>query len=161
MAEGEKKIPTKFYDVHNPTPGPRVIHDAAHQSVTIMPGMTVPGVELNDKIADEYRARVKDNPNADVQLKAASGRKKAFVHDDTDRSEAGAGGDEGDEGDDSASGNDDGVSDAKRQANALIDQADETEFNAWKDQVKDALGDKWPGGKPRKKDLVKLLKKVK
>jgi hypothetical protein len=153
----------KSYDIHNPTQAPRVIYDAKHVAVTILPGTTMPNIELEDKVADEFKAR-----KGDIALSAASGRTKAFVRDVPPAKPPGSeDGGEGGEGE-GANHDEEGkgakevvISDTKKKANALIDAADETEFNEWKEQVKGVLGKDWPGGKPRKKDLIKQLKKVK
>jgi hypothetical protein len=45
-----------------------------------------------------------------------------------------------------------------KQAKALIEQADGMEFNSWKEQAQKVLGDKWPGGSPKKSSIVELLR---
>jgi hypothetical protein len=47
---------------------------------------------------------------------------------------------------------------SKGSAAALIEQADGMEFNAWKESAQKLLGNKWPGGSPRKAAIVELLR---
>jgi hypothetical protein len=132
----------KKYDIHNPTPAPRVIYDANMVAVGIAPGETTPNVELTDAHAKELQERTKEKPDADVTLTVATGTPAR----DTKEHEK-------------ENGNRD--TDRQARAQALVDSANELEFNEWRGQVKDFLGDDFPPGIPRKKQLVAKLKRIK
>jgi hypothetical protein len=142
----------KKYDIHNPTPAPRVIYDANMVAVGIAPGETTPNVELTDAHAKELQERTKEKPDADVTLTVATGTPARDTKEHEKENEGGAGGGEG-------SGNRD--TDRQARAQALVDSANELEFNEWRGQVKDFLGDDFPPGIPRKKQLVAKLKRIK
>lgn len=140
---------TKRYDITNPTRAPRVIYDANMVPVGIPPGGTATNIELTDVHAKELQERTsKEKPDADVTLEPAKGVKTFITEEKKNEGEGGGGEDD---------------ADAARQARAkaLIDSADVTEFNEWRAQVKDFLGDDFPTGKPRKKQLVAKLKRTK
>jgi hypothetical protein len=142
----------KKYDIHNPTPAPRVIYDANMVAVGIPSGGTTPNVELTDVHAKELQERTKEKPDADVTLTVATGTSARDTKEPVKENEGGDGGGEGGAG---------GETDRQAQAKALVDSANEIEFNEWRGKVKDFLGDDFPPGIPRKKQLVAKLKRIK
>lgn len=130
------------YDIHNPTQARRVIYDGIKGSmkqVTIEAGETKMGVEVHEDIAAEMAERTKNDGEVktDLLFKTASGK--------ADKPKAG----------------DDVRSPARVKADELVEGADSMEFHDWKNQARDVLGDNWPGGNPKKDDLIDLLGKVK
>jgi hypothetical protein len=85
----------KRYDIHNPTPAPRVIYDANMVAVGIPSGGTTPNVELTDVHAKELQERTKEKPDADVTLTVATGTSARDTKEPVKENEDGAGGGEG------------------------------------------------------------------
>lgn len=129
------------HNLHNPTSAPRVVYDAKVSPVTILPGQTVYGVELNQADIDDLKKRTLKDPKADLVL--SDHTEGESEHDEPPLPPS-----------------EDWQPPTADQLNALVEAADVDEFNEWKAKVRTAIGEDWPGGKPRKKDLVKQLQRM-
>lgn len=137
-----------MYDLHNTGRSVRVVFDRHHVEHVIAIGATKTNVDMREEEVEELLAR-KDQlvprlsggsaaaapqPQGDDQQPSADPPGRINRH-PAPPAEVDA-----------------------KQAKALIEQADGMEFNSWKEQAQKVLGDKWPGGSPKKSSIVELLR---
>jgi hypothetical protein len=62
---------TKRYDIYNPSPARRIIHNglAEPRAIEVLPRKSVDGVELADSVAERLIALSKTDPNTELHLK--------------------------------------------------------------------------------------------
>jgi HJR/Mrr/RecB family endonuclease len=138
MSDVETKAKTKTYDLENKGEATRITYDVNMQQVTVEVGQTVRGIELTDAVVKEFRDR------NDPLVATESGTQRPPA--EPNRSP------------------DPGLRDRQVEqeqravrAKELLAEADTTQFNEFAEKARTFLGDKWPGGTPKKRVITDLL----
>jgi hypothetical protein len=146
-----------MYDLHNTAAGPRVVYDRRHRPILVQPGATRRGVDLERHTVDILKSRgsrlkvslsrrtAVDRPTVMIRIgKGAKGeaRRSALDHD----------------GDGRPGGSKPGTLGAEPVTVAqLFAAADELPYPTLAAEAKRTLGDAWPGGKPKKAEIIEAL----
>lgn len=140
-------IKHKLYSVENTGRQLRVFTDAFGKRVTLLPGKTLEGVPLKDRTAQAiYRAQ---SGGGTLHLKAADYPEDVRAHDFARKTETEADGDTG--------GEIDPGNKKAEIAKLLADIEGGMAYTAFYSRAKRIIGDEWPQGNPRKRDIVAML----
>ncbi len=170
-----------MYTIKNETGANRVIYDTRHQAISIPDGFTRENVDLHPRVAAELQ-QARKNGTRELEV---TGSPSAFA---TEAAKAdGSGGAEAVSTTESAglkrneeegagpkpiAADRSGTAQSKAalgaeggeryaRAQTLLHNADGADFNEWKRDAADVLGDDMPAGNPRKDAIVAKLKDVK
>lgn len=145
-----------MYDLKNNGRAVRITYDRNHLSVTVPPGATVLDVDMRDEDVQELHARKDDL----VATRAEDrGKEVVDVSAQTAKAEADAPKVDANPAPVHTRPIPEKTTDVNaKKAQALLDQADSMEFNSWREEAQKLLGNKWPGGSPKKLSIADLLR---
>lgn len=139
------------FDIHNPGRATRVIYDASMNAVTIARGATRRDIDLSDEIAKELQGRAKNANELQIKPTGEEGGERVSIHEEKPEDKKSAEGDNEQENRPQID---------KTLARQLIDNAEDMDFNEFKNSAKDLLGDDWPGGNPSRAVIVQSLEQI-